>query len=152
MKMKVCLACSAGGHLSEMLQLREFYGKKGRGHYFLTFKRADSESLVKKEKVYFVSRPGRNPFRTIANFFQSLKFFMREKPDLVVSTGADVAVASCYIAKIFGKKVVYIESFCRPFRPSISGRMVHAIADLFIVQWKPVKKYYKKAVYGGAIF
>jgi len=148
--MKICLACSAGGHLSEMLQLKEFYNKYE--HYFVTFKRADSKSLSNNEKVHFIARPGRNPVATIINFFQSLNLLLKEKPDLVIATGADVSVFSCIWGKLLGKKIVYIESFCRPSKPSISGRIVYPFSDLFIVQWKEVWKYYKKAKFGGSIF
>jgi UDP-N-acetylglucosamine:LPS N-acetylglucosamine transferase len=148
--MKLCLACSAGGHLSEMMQLEEFYRK--HKHFFLTFRRADSASLAKKERVYFVACPRRNPVKFLLNFFQSLFVFLREKPDVVISTGADVAVSMCYIARLFGRKVIYIESFCRPYKPSVSGRLVYPIANLFIVQWKAVQKFYPKAIYGGSIF
>jgi len=51
-----------------------------------------------------------------------------------------------------GTRIIFIESFCRPFIPSVSGRLVHPIADLFITQWEQVTKHYKKAVYGGSIF
>lgn len=148
--MKVCLACSAGGHLSEMLNLAPFYSK--HGHYFVTFRRADSETLSTREKVYFVSRPGRNPLRAIVNFVQSIQVLRREKPDLILSTGADVALFTCWLAKLMGKKVIYVESFCRPYKPSITGRLVYPIADLFIVQWERVLKHYPKAKYGGWIF
>ncbi len=148
--MKICLACSAGGHLSEMLNLEQFYRK--HEHFFLTFKRADSESLARRERVRFVLRPGRNPVNTIINFAQSFLVFLKEKPDIVVSTGADAALATCWIAKLFGRKVVYIESFCRPYKPSVTGRLVYHIADLFIVQWKGVHKFYPKAKFGGWIF
>ncbi|MFH1257054.1 MAG: PssD/Cps14F family polysaccharide biosynthesis glycosyltransferase [Candidatus Diapherotrites archaeon] len=148
--MKLCLACSAGGHLAEMLQLEEFYSK--REHFFLTFRRPDSEDLAKREKVFFVERPARNPLAFILNFFQSLNVLLKEKPDLVLATGADVTASICLLAKILRKKMVFIESFCRPFRPSWSGRIVHPFADLFIVQWPEVHKAYKKAVFGGPIF
>ncbi|MDO8538445.1 MAG: PssD/Cps14F family polysaccharide biosynthesis glycosyltransferase [archaeon] len=148
--MKICLACSAGGHLSEILNLKSFYSK--HAHYFVTFEREDSKSLGKEEKVLFIERPARNPFAFIKNFFQSWKILSREQPDLIISTGADVAFSTCLLAKLMGKKIIYIESFCRPFKPSITGRLVYHFADLFIVQWKQVWKYYPKAQYGGPIF
>ena len=148
--LKVCLACSAGGHLSEMLNLKTFYSK--HEHFFISFKRNDSVDLGKKEKVFFIERPARNPIKFLQNFFQSWKILRNEKPDLIISTGADVALSACWIAKLMGKKIIYIESFCRPFKPSITGRMVYPIADLFIVQWKTVWKFYPKALYGGPIF
>ena len=81
-----------------------------------------------------------------------MKILIKEKPDVVISTGADCALATCYLAKLFGKKVIYIESFCRPTRPSITGKLVYIIADLFIYQWEEVGKYYPKGKFGGSIF
>ncbi|MEW6295720.1 MAG: PssD/Cps14F family polysaccharide biosynthesis glycosyltransferase [Candidatus Diapherotrites archaeon] len=148
--LKICLTCSAGGHLSEILQLKRIFSKYN--HYFVTFKRYDTEELKKNEKAYFVERPGRNPLKFIVNFFQSLVIFLREKPDLVISIGADVTVPTCYLAKLFGKKIIFIESFCRTKSPSLSGRLIYPIADLFIVQWEGLEKFYKKSVLGGPIF
>ena len=91
-------------------------------------------------------------YETIADFFRALKILMREKPDAVIATGADVTVPVCYAAKLLGKKVIFSESFCRPYSASISGRLVYPIADLFIIQWKELGKFYPKAVYGGSIF
>ena len=149
-KIKICLACSAGGHLQEMLQLESVYKK--HTHFFISFKRIDTESLSKKELFYCIERPARNPAKTIKNFVQTLKILQKENPDLIISTGADVALASCFIGKLLGKKVIFIESFCRPIKPGITGKLIYQIADLFLYQWKALKKYYKKGIYSGSIF
>lgn len=145
--MKICIACSSGGHLTEVLQLRSIFQKKK--HFFVTFRRIDSEELAKNEKVFFIADPKRNPFALFTNFFQSLRIFLREKPDVVISSGAGVAVPICYIAKLFGKKVIFFESFCRLGGKSFSGRLVYPIADLFFVQWPEMQKYYPKAKVGS---
>ena len=150
MQPKICLACSAGGHLSEMLQLKEFYA--GHPHFFITFRRADTESLAEKEKVFFAELPGRDPLATIRSFLQCIDFVKRENPAVVVSTGADVGLVACLAAKLLGKKVVFIESFCRPSKPGISGRIAYLFADLFIYQWKGLDRFYPRGVYGGSIF
>ncbi|MCX6803185.1 MAG: polysaccharide biosynthesis protein [Candidatus Diapherotrites archaeon] len=147
---KICIPVSTGGHLKEMLQLKSFYSKYP--HYFVTMERPDGIDLSKSEKVYFVSCPERNPIKAMMNFFQSLSIFIRENPDIVISTGADTALATCYLAKIFRKKLIYIESFCRPYKPSLTGKLVYPITDLFIYQWKALEKYYPKGKYGGSIF
>lgn len=147
---RIALACSAGGHLAEMRQLEPFYSKYP--HFFITFKRPDTEDLAKTEKVFFVERPARNPVSTIRCFFQSLDILNNEKPDLVIATGADVSVPACLIAKLSGKKVVFIESFCRPYKPGVSGRIVYHFADKFIYQWKQLAKAYPRGTYGGSIF
>src|SRR3990167_4260002 len=127
-KPKLCLACSAGGHLQEMLQLKPVYSRFE--HFFFTFKRADSESLSKKEKVYFAERPARNPFSTLQTFAQAWKVLEREKPDAIISTGADVAVPMLIAGKLKGARIVFIESFCRPSKPSVSGRIAYLLSDL----------------------
>ena len=136
--------------MREMLQLEEFYKK--HDYFFFTFKREDSESLEKKERVYFAERPARNPASTIRAFSQALKVLRKERPDLIVSTGADVAVPMIIAGKLKEVKIAYIESFCRPIKPSISGKIAYSLADLFVYQWKPLKKHYPKGVYGGSIF
>jgi len=150
MQPKICLACSAGGHLSEMLQIREFYSK--REHFFITFKRADTESLAEKEKVFFIELPKRNPVATLKAFFQAVKILRKEKPNMIISTGADAGLVVCIAGKLLRKKIVFIESFCRPIKPGISGKIAYLFADLFIYQWKDLEKFYPKGVYGGSIF
>lgn len=148
--MKFCLACSGGGHLSELLQLLPFFEKTN--HFFLTDHRENSDELAKTEKVFFVKCPQRNPANFVINFFQSLKIFFKEKPDAVVSTGADTAIAFCIIAKLFGKKLVFIESFCRVSSPSVSARIAYPFSDLFFVQWPGMKKFFKRAIFAGSVF
>src|SRR3989344_3263481 len=105
--MRFCLACSGGGHLTELMQLHEFYKDKNR--FFLTFKRPNSVELANTERVFFVVDPKRNPLRLAITFLQSFFIFLKERPDAVITTGAGVAFPICAIAKFFGKKIVYIE-------------------------------------------
>ena len=83
---------------------------------------------------------------------KSIYYFWKIKPDVIISTGAHTAVPMCYIAKLFGKKVIFIESFAKTSTPTLSGRMIYPISDLFIVQWEGMKEHYPKAVYGGSIY
>ena len=78
--------------------------------------------------------------------------FLKFKPDVIVTTGAHTCVAMCYIAKIFRKKVIYIESFANIETKTLTGKLIYPIADKFIVQWKSMLKLYPKAIYEGWIF
>jgi len=147
--MKVCIACSAGGHLTEAMQLQKAWSE--RKHFFVSDKRSNALELSKKSRVYFVECPRRNPLKLFANFFQSLKVFLKEKPDIVISTGADTAIATCLIAKAFGKKVIFVESLARISSPSLSGKIMYPIADLFFVQWRQNLKFFPKAVFAGSV-
>jgi len=148
--MKICLSCSIGGHLIEIMQLKEFY--KDYDHFFLTFWRDGIGDELKNEKAYFITNPGRNIIKFFKNFYETLKIMIKEKPDVVMSTGAGSAIPSIIIGKLMGSKVIFIESFTRIYEPSLSGKIAYYFSDLFFVQWKQLlKKYGKKAIYKGAV-
>lgn len=150
-EIKVCIVCSAGGHLTEILQIRESFEKFT--HFFITFKREDSLELSHERKVYFVEDPARNIINFLKCLFKTFFILMKEKPNVVISTGAGVAVPACFLGKlIFKTKIIFIESFCRIENPSLSGKLVYPISNLFFVQWKELLKFYgKKAIYKGAV-
>ncbi|RSK28723.1 polysaccharide biosynthesis protein [Bacillus sp. HMF5848] len=152
---KVIFISSLGGHLTQLLQLKPLFEEFD--YHIITEKSIITEELSKEYKMSFLVYGARNymfkyVFKLTYNFFKSLYLFLREKPDVVVTTGAHTAVPMCYIAKLFGKKVVFIESFAKTSTPTMSGKLVYPIADLFIVQWEGMKKHYPKAVYGGSIY
>ena len=80
------------------------------------------------------------------------KVLRKEKPDILVSSGAAVAVPFFYLGKLFGKKLIYIEVFDRVDKPTLTGRLVYPITDQFIVQWEEQLKVYPKAINLGSIF
>ncbi|SIS82421.1 PssD/Cps14F family polysaccharide biosynthesis glycosyltransferase [Salimicrobium salexigens] len=152
---KLLLISSIGGHLTQLLQLDPLFSQYD--YHIVTEKSAITKQMKKKHPVSFLVYGGRNyPVRYIFKFsFNILKsffLFLRERPDVVITTGAHTAVPMCYIAKLFRKKVIYIESFAKTTSPNLSGRLVYPIADLFVVQWESMKKVYPKAVNGGSIY
>ena len=148
-RMKICVICSAGGHLSEILVLKKIFDMYP--HFFVTFRREDIETRLTKKNTYLIIDPKRNPFKLLLNILQSFRIFLKERPNLILSTGAGVVIPSCYIAKFFGSKIIFVESLAAIFRPSFSGRFIYPIANLFIVQWKRLLKFYTHAVYGGTL-
>ena len=76
----------------------------------------------------------------------------KERPNLIISSGAAVAVPFFYLGKLFGAKLIYIEVFDRIDKPTLTGKMVYPIVDEFIVQWEEQKKVYPKAINLGSIF
>ena len=149
-QIKICLACGPGGHLTEMLKLDIVY--RNYDHYFVTHKRTDSEGVSKKERAYFIRAPYRRPHNVIINFLQSLRIFLKEKPDLVLATGAGIVLSTCLIAKLFNKPVIHVECSAQVYKPSLLGIIISPITDLTVVQWKPLLEQYKKARYGRLIF
>jgi len=80
-----------------------------------------------------------------------LKIFWKEKPEIVISTGSEIALPMFFLAKVFRKKRVFIESSCRVKELSGTGKIVYPISDVFIVQWPYLLSRYKRAVYKGNI-
>ena len=147
---KICVICSVGGHFKQILKLSPSYKKFT--HYYVLMYKPIIDEFIRKENVYLVTSPERNPFSFFINIIESARVFLKEKPDVIISTGAGVAIATCYIAKLFRKKVIYIEDWCIVDHPSVTGRFVYPISDLFIIQRKHLVKYYPKAVFGGELF
>ena len=147
--LKICLACSIGGHFTEMLELKEVYEKYD--YFFVTNPGAQIIYALANERKYFVPvRVKKSIF--LKQLFMSLKILLKEMPDVIITTGSGDMFWICVLAKLFRKKVIYIESFARVTNPSKFGKFVYKFADLFIYQWEKLKKQYPKGIYGGIIF
>lgn len=148
---KICLVGSSGGHLTHLYMLKPFWENKNR--FWVTFNKEDSKSLLEGEKVYNCYYPTNRNFKNlIKNTFVAIKVLIKEKPDVVISSGAAVAVPFFYLAKLMKKKVVYIEVYDRIDKPTLTGKLVYPITDIFIVQWEEMLEVYPKAINLGSIF
>ena len=148
---KVCLVGSSGGHLTHLYLLKPYWEEKER--FWVTFGKEDAKSILEDEKMYECYFPtNRNIKNLIKNTFLAIKIIMKEKPKLIISSGAGVAVPFFYIGKIFGTKTIFIEVFDRIDKPTITGKLVYPVSDIFIVQWEEMKKVYPKAINLGGIF
>lgn len=149
--MKICLVGSSGGHLTHLYMLKPFWQDKER--FWVSFDKADTQSLLKGENFYPCHYPtNRNIKNLIKNTVLAWKVLRKEKPDLIISSGAAVAVPFFYLGKLFGAKTVYIEVFDRIDASTLTGKLVYPVADAFVVQWEEMKKVYPKAVNLGSIF
>ncbi len=152
-KKKICMISSSGGHLEQIKQLKDVYNKY---ECFYVVSRTKATEAM-KQKHYIVSDLVRTNkvvevLRMTRMMFEQFGIFIREKPDVILTTGAAVAIPMCVIGKIFRKKVIYIESFARMNTPNKTGLLIYKFADLFIIQWEALKKYYPNAVFGGSIY
>ena len=154
---KVLFIASSGGHLSELMQLEKMF--KNYDSYLVTEK--SKSTLFLKDKYtnkvrYLIFGTRYHPFtyffKLIYNTFKSLFIYIKIKPKYIVTTGAHTAGPMCLIGKIFGSKIIFIESFANSSSKSITGKIVYKFADLFIVQWENMLNIYPKSVYGGWIY
>ena len=123
---------------------------------FVVTEHTEYKATIKDEKMYYVHQVNRKemsfPFWMVVNALKSIIIFLREKPDVVITTGVLAMIPLCLIAKLFGKKLIYIESFAKVSSPTETGRFLYKFADRFYVQWKPMLQFYPKAIYLGGIY
>lgn len=154
---KVLFISSTGGHLNELLQLKKIYDKYDS--YIITEKTKSNDNLKKiyKDRIHFLiygtkHHPFTYIFKLIINTFLSLYYYIKIRPRVIITTGAHTAGPICLIGKIFGSKIIYIETFANINSKTVTGRIIYHFADLFIVQWESMLKLYPKAKMGGWIF
>jgi len=154
---KVLFISSTGGHLNELMQLRPLFDKYN--YHIITERDKSTENLKEKydKKISYLKYGSRKkiityPFIFLFNCFKSLYYYIKIRPKYIVTTGTHTAVPMCYLGKLFGSKIIFIETFANIDTKTLSGKLVYPIANLFIVQWEEMTKLYPKAVYGGSIF
>lgn len=149
--MKICMPTSSGGHLTQLMQLRPFWGEHER--FWVTFDKEDANSKLEGERVYHCYYPtNRNIPNLLRNTALAWKVLRQERPDVIVTTGAAVAIPFFLIGKLFGTKTVYIEVIDRINASTLSGRVCRPLTDLFVVQWPEMEKVYKGSVCLGSVF
>ena len=153
-KKKICLIANGGGHYEQIRQLKEVYDKYD---CFYVVMKTDATKNAKEKTHFIIENTHSNEFifllRSIIILFQSLYIILKEKPDVIISTGAGATVPLCVLAKkVFKKKLIFIESFAKRESPTKTGLKMYEMADLFIVQWDSMLKFYPDAVVGGWIY
>ena len=145
---KIGLICSPGGHLVEVLQLVEAF--EAYSFFFLTY---GEKATLNRKNTYYLSNFAKNPFSLFAGILKILYVFLKERPRVLFSTGAEIAIPSFYIGKfLFRTKLIYLECSAQVYSPSLTGRWVYPITDLFLVQWEYLlNQYGPKAKHVGGL-
>lgn len=149
--MKVCLVCSHGGHFTETLQIMQAFA--GHEFFFATYHSSrEADVLALAPGSYFTDNIGMSVWRMLKAFPWALRILLKEKPQVVVSLGAEIAVPFFYCAKLLGIRTLFIESWCRVENLSLTGKLVYPIADAFWVQWPQLLKVCgRKAKFKGSV-
>ncbi len=151
-KIKIGFAASSGGHFEQLMMLKPLMEKYDS--FIVTEKTAyRSKTPV---RTYYLSQVNRKEIlflpKMVVNFFKSLWLVIKERPDYVICTGVLATVPFCILTKMFGGKLIYIESFAKVNSPTITGKYLYKKADRFYVQWETMKEIYPKAIYKGGIY
>lgn len=150
---KICFAASSGGHYEQLMMLKPLMDQYDS---FVITEETDYRALASDKKMYYMKQVNRkeNNFllSMIINFFRSLKIYFIEKPDYVICTGVLAMIPICLISKMFGKKLIYIESFAKVTSATQTGKLLYKFADRFYVQWESMLEIFPDAIYVGGIY
>lgn len=150
---KICFISSTGGHFEQLMILKPLMRIYDS---FIITERTTYSVSEDKERIYYLKQVNRCEksfiFKMIINSIMTLQIFIKEKPDVIISTGVLGCIPMCIIAKIFRKRIIFIESFANIKYPTLTGRFVYRFADQFYVQWKDMIKVYPKAIYKGGLY
>ncbi len=146
-KLKVALVCSHGGHFTEMREIEEAF--KDHEVFFVSYRAVSTKDLP---KALLIDNIGNNPLRMVVGALGIFFRFVMDRPDIVFSTGAEIAIPACYIGKLLGARIGHMECSAQVVTPSFTGRLVYPVADLFLVQWERLlQEYGSKARYVGGL-
>ncbi len=156
-KKKIILICSNGGHLAQILELKDLFVKYD--YLLVTEESPTTLPLREKYNIKYLKARSKGKKRDLGffwtllvNSFLSLTILIRHYPKVIITTGSHTALPMCFLGKLFMAKVVWILSFARINSKAFSADIAYPIVDKFIVQWPEVQKHYKKSVYLGGIY
>jgi UDP-N-acetylglucosamine:LPS N-acetylglucosamine transferase len=147
-KRDLCVVCSSGGHLSEAIIALEACGAD---RVLVTRFDAHVKQRAANCRLRYLVDPHNSLLKYSVNFIQAAFIFTLERPRVVFTTGSGIAIALCIIGKVYGSKVIYLESGARVLDLSRTGRLLYRFADLFYVQWEGLTQKYPKAIFAGRL-
>jgi len=150
--LKLCVGASSGGHTNELMKLLDaasWWPREAVAVTTLEILRPQFEALGPTTVIGEAHRY--KPWAAVAVFFRAFRFAARERPDVIVTTGSlPLAMVSAFV-KLFGGKVVWIDSVAQMDDLSLSGSVVRRFADRCFAQWPAVADKYDNVSYAGEL-
>ncbi|MBH1939366.1 polysaccharide biosynthesis protein [Mobilitalea sibirica] len=150
---KICFAASSGGHYEQLMMLKPIMDEYDS---FIVTEKTKYSSRVDNIKSFYLLQINRKEIRFIPkivfNSIKSLVIILKEKPNVVITTGVLAVIPICLLVKLLGGKLIYIESFAKVSTPTETGKLLYKFADQFYVQWDDMIKVFPKAIYKGGIY
>lgn len=145
------LVASSGGHLAHLLRLEPWWREHRRT--WVTFGTADARSLLRDEDdVVWAHHPTtRNLPNLLRNTALAVRVVRRTRPDLVVSSGAGVALPFFVTARLLRIPTVYVEVVDRIDSRTLTGRLCRPFSTRFLVQWPSQARLYRGAIEIGPL-
>lgn len=152
-KVKIVFAASSGGHFEQLMMLKPLMNKYNS---ILVTEKTGYDVGNIGIKTYYLKQINRKEkffvLKLVNNTFRSLRIIMKEHPNVMITTGVLAITPLALLIKLFGGKLIYIESFAKVTSKTKSGNLLYKYADQFYVQWKQMLELYPNAIYKGGIY
>lgn len=148
---RVLFVSSSGGHLVQLLRLRRWWEQRDR--MWVTFSGPDVDSMLAGERVVAAYQPTtRNLKNAVRNLLLARRVLREFPPDVIVSTGAGVALPFFLMGRLQGAQTVYLEVYDRIDLPTLTGRLCYPLSNLFLLQWEEQRRHYPRGIVIGSVF
>ncbi len=119
---------------------------------YVTSRELWAKKLGELGRTYVVGECDRNkPIQIFRTLSLSFRVIARERPDVIITTGSLPLALLCLVGKLFGSKIVWIDSVAQLDDLSMSGKLVRRFANVFLTQWPEVAQKYDNAEYVGEL-
>lgn len=146
-KGKICIVSSCGGHLTEVLALKPAYERYEHFYVLNDQVRLPKDMLG---RTYFIRHSERD-WLLLVNAWEAWQILRKERPMLILSTGAGPAVPFALVGKLLRIPMIFVEISAQVTEPSLTGRLLYYLAARFFYQWETLDRYFPKATYGGML-
>jgi UDP-N-acetylglucosamine:LPS N-acetylglucosamine transferase len=146
----VLMVCSSGGHLAQLLALQPWWSQ--RRTRWVTFDTPDAQSLLAGRDVVPAHHPTtRNVPNLVRNVGLAVRTLRKERPDVIVSTGAGVALPFFVVGRLLGIPTVYIEVIDRVDSTTLTARLCRPFTTRMLVQWEEQQRLYPGSILVGPL-
>jgi len=130
---KVLAAASAGGHWSQLLLLEEAY--QHFDVHYLTTNINQSTRISTDNLTTVIDADLSNKFKLIPLALQVLVTVLKQRPDVVISTGAAPGFFAVFFGRLIGAKTIWVDSMANYTKLSVSGYHASKFCHLSVTQW-----------------
>lgn len=152
-QMKIVFAASSGGHFEQLMMLKPLMEKYDS---ILVTEKTEYGAGKLDVKTYYVKQINRKEAMFVPKFmvntWKALVILVKERPKVMITTGVLAIIPLALLMKLFGGKLIYIESFAKVTTKTLSGKLLYKFADQFYVQWEEMLELYPNAIYKGGIY
>lgn len=145
--LRICIVSSCGGHLTEVRCLKAAYA--AYDHFYVL----NDKALLPPDmdgRTYFITHSERD-WKQLVNLVEAWRILRKERPAVILSTGAGPAVPFALVGKLLGMRIIFVETLTRVRAPSLTGRIMYRLADDFFYQWESLARFFPRGKCLGTV-